>query len=120
MRRDPGQVQEVGRQSKIQRVVDGLGVKLHRFSPSGTEIWTVVGSECDFLVDFIPKMNRNVYCACYDFHFRVTSGKVTECYHLAAARTALREGMYSVIEFNDEEMVGFLEALLGDIFANIS
>ncbi len=107
------------RQSKVQKVVEGLGVKLHRFSPSGVEVWTVVGSECDFLVDF-ARTNEKMYCACDDFYFRVSSGKVAECYHITAAKKALREGLYSVTEFSDEEMSGFLSALVSDMFASIS
>lgn len=96
-----------------------MGVKLHRFLPSGTCIWTVVGSESDFLVD--PAMaGRKAYCSCDDFYFRVSSGKVAECYHLIALKRAMQEGMYSVTEFSDEEMRGFLEALVSDMFANVA
>jgi predicted nucleic acid-binding Zn finger protein len=106
------------RRERAQRVVGNLGVKLHRFLPSGTEIWTVVGRECDFLVDIPPKSRE--YCSCDDFYFRVLSGKVPECYHLTAVKEARDRNMYSVVEFSDEEMPGFLKALISDIFNNTS
>ncbi len=97
-------------------MVERLAVKLHKFQPSGIAIWTVVGSERDFLVDF-GRQNSKPYCSCNDFHFRVLSGRVPECYHLLAARTAAENEMYSAIEFSDEEFVGFVRALISDNFS---
>ncbi len=108
------------RLSKARAVVDNQGVKLHRFHPSGKSIWTVVGRECDFLVDVDPKDASKVYCACGDFYYRVLSEKVPECYHLIALKIALKEELYAVVNFSDEEYPRFLRALLSDNFRAIS
>jgi len=102
------------RLGRARATVDGLGVKLHHFQPSGRKIWTVVGKECDFLVDFDPRDKRKFYCACNDFYFRVLSTKVPECYHILAYKLATQEGMYEVINFSDEEFTAFLKALTSD------
>jgi predicted nucleic acid-binding Zn finger protein len=101
------------REDKARKVVENLAVKLHKFQPSGIAVWTVVGSDRDFLVDFL---NPKPYCSCNDFYFRVLSARVPECYHLLAAKTAAANEMYSVVEFSDEEFPGFMKALVGDIF----
>lgn len=88
------------------------------FEPSGFSVWTVVGKDGDFLVD-IETDRAKQYCSCSDFHFRVLSGKVPECYHLIAARTALKEGKYSTTKFSDEELNSFLKALLKDSFSHL-
>lgn len=116
----PQKASEVSRRDKAQKVVEDQRVKLHRFLPSGLTIWTVVGGECDLLIDCEPSGQRKSYCSCDDFHFRVLSGKVPECYHLVGAKLAIQQGMYSVVEFSDEELPGFLTALLKDMFSHIS
>jgi predicted nucleic acid-binding Zn finger protein len=98
---------------KARKVVENLAVKLHKFQPSGIAVWTVVGSDRDFLVHF---QTQKPYCSCNDFHFRVLSGHVPECYHLLAAKTAAANEMYSVVEFSDDEFSGFMKALVSDIF----
>jgi predicted nucleic acid-binding Zn finger protein len=108
------------RQSKATKVVENQGVKLHRFLPSGRTVWTVVGSETDLLVAFDPEGKRKEYCSCDDFHFRVLGGRIPECYHLLAAKQAFRQDLYSVVEFNDDEMADFMKALVGDIFTNLT
>ena len=60
------------------------------------------------------------YCSCSDFYFRVLSERIPECYHLLAVKIALKEEMYSVIDFNDEEFAPFLRALVKDNFRNVS
>jgi predicted nucleic acid-binding Zn finger protein len=105
---------------KARAVVDSQGVKLHKFNPSGKTIWTVVGRECDFLVDVDPKDEAKLYCACSDFYYRVLSTKVSECYHLLALKIALKEELYAVVNFNDDEYPGFLRALVSDDFRAIS
>jgi len=104
------------RVDKARRVVESQAVKLHRFLPSGITIWTVVGRDRDFLIDFGVD-NQKPYCSCNDFHFRVLSGLIPECYHLLAAKTATSNDMYSVVEFSDEEFPGFLRALISDNFS---
>ncbi|MHB8567663.1 MAG: hypothetical protein ACYC7D_01050 [Nitrososphaerales archaeon] len=103
---------------RAKRVVEGLGVKQHLFTPSGVTIWTVVGKDGDFLVDIGPNPT-NHYCSCNDFHYRVLSNKVPECYHLIAARRAISEGQFALTEFDDEELGNFLKALLKDLLSHV-
>ncbi len=93
---------------------------MHRFHPSGRSIWTVVGRECDFLVDFAPHDETKLYCACSDFYYRVLGTKISECYHLLACKMAVEEEMYAVVNFSDEEFPTFLKALISDNFKAIS
>lgn len=109
-----------GRMGKANKAVEAQRVKLHKFLPSGRTIWTVVGNESDSFVDFDLESSRKPYCSCDDFYFRVLSEKVPECYHIVAARKAAKEGMYSIVEFSDEELLDFLRALVSDIFEHSS
>lgn len=109
---------EKSREERARKVVKSQGVKLQRFLPSGREIWTVVGSESDLLV-VLPENGIKPYCACSDFHYRVLSGRVPECYHLLAAEAAKDEESYVVTEFSDEEMPRFARALVSDIFSRL-
>jgi predicted nucleic acid-binding Zn finger protein len=111
---------EKNRKEKASELVGNLGVKLHIFKPSEREIWTVVGKEGDFLVDEDPNTHGHAYCSCGDFHFRVLSGMVPECYHLIAFRQAKERSLFDKIEFSDEEYESFLGNLVKDIFAQIS
>jgi len=111
---------DLSRRNKAQKVVESEGVKLNRFLPSGMTIWTVAGRDSDYLVDFIPTNSRKPYCSCDDFYFRVLSGTVAECYHLVAAKKALGEEMYTIVEMKDEDFTSFMKKLLADIFAHIS
>jgi predicted nucleic acid-binding Zn finger protein len=87
--------------------------------PSQREIWTVVGSEGDFLVEYDPEGRIQPFCSCDDFHFRVLGGSIAECYHLIATRKAKETNRFSTITFSDEEFKPFLRALIDDVFANI-
>jgi predicted nucleic acid-binding Zn finger protein len=107
------------RLKKARDVVESQGVKLHRFHPSGRTIWTVVGRESDFLVEYDPGKENRQYCACSDFYYRVLSSKIPECYHLLACKIAQKEEMYVVVNFSDEELPSFLKALVSDIFKSI-
>jgi predicted nucleic acid-binding Zn finger protein len=107
------------RWARAQKLVENQSVKLHTFEPSGRRIWTVVGKEGDFLIDYERDSERPPYCSCDDFHFRVLSGKVPECYHLIAVKRAIEEGKYAVIEFADGEYEPFLKALLADLFSHM-
>ncbi|MGI0091993.1 MAG: hypothetical protein ACREBS_09805 [Nitrososphaerales archaeon] len=108
----------IDRWDKARKVVEAERVKLDRFLPSGRTIWTVAGSECNHLVDC--RTENKPYCSCDDFYFRVLSGKIPECYHLIAAKRAIKEDMYTVIEHRDDELPSFLGALLESLFAHIS
>jgi len=111
---------ELQRKKKADLVVKNLGVKLQTFKPSGREIWTVLGSDGDSLVDYDPLEKRPPYCSCEDYHFRVLGGKIPECYHLIATKQARSKKLYSEVTFSDDEFEGFLTALLTDLFSRIS
>jgi predicted nucleic acid-binding Zn finger protein len=108
------------REDRAQKAVHNRGVKLHRFHPSGRSIWTVVGTEGDALVTFNKLDQRQQYCSCDDFHFRVLGGMVSLCYHLIAAKIANEMNQYATIDFSDDEYPDFLRLLLNDIFSRIS
>lgn len=84
-------------------------VKRHRFSPSGREIWTVVGHEGDQLV-----LENQPYCSCRHFHYRVLGGLDDTCHHLLGVKIAKRTRNFDSIEFRDEEYSSFLRSLLKD------
>ncbi|MDG6905941.1 MAG: hypothetical protein JRN20_09175 [Nitrososphaerota archaeon] len=107
------------RRVKARKLVEGEGVRLNVFLPGGRRVWTVTGHECEYLVDFEHKKEKT-YCSCDDFHFRVLSGKVAECYHLVAAKRAKDEERYSVVERKDEDYGDFMTRLLSEIFLHIS
>lgn len=102
------------------QVVEGEGVRLYHFLPSGMAIRTVVGRECEYLVHCPSSKSDKPYCGCDDFYYRVLSGKAEECYHLVAARKALGEERYTVVEMKDNDFPGFVKRLLVDMFRNIS
>ncbi len=116
---DTGRMESI-RVRKARDVVESQSVKLHRFLPSGRTIWTVVGRDCDFLVDLDLESQDKSYCSCSDFYFRVLSERIPECYHLLAVKIAMKEEMYSVIDFSDEEFARFLRALVKDNFQNVT
>jgi predicted nucleic acid-binding Zn finger protein len=103
------------REERAEAVIRNSGVKLHRFEPSGREIWTVLGSDGDLIVDLSDR--RAPYCSCGDFYFRVQAGQVRECYHLIAAKKAKDAGSFSLVRFEDEEFYSFVTALIADLFA---
>lgn len=122
------EISQVGqnREQKAQKVVENLAVKYHRFEPSGRELWTVIGSDTDFLVysgnpDGPEEAERlRPYCSCDDYHFRVLGGQIPECYHLIALRRAREENRFSTTVFSDEEYRSFVRGLVKDIFSVIS
>lgn len=92
-------------------LVERGAVKLHRFSPSGREIWTVVGAEGDQII-----LESEPFCSCRDFHFRVVGGNTDLCYHLLSVHLAKRLGeKYDAVDFTDEEYHTFLLLLLQDL-----
>lgn len=109
-----------GKWDRAQRLVEGEGVLLHRFLPSGLEIWTVIGRGCEYLVDLPVSDLRKPYCACDDFHYRVLSGKSEDCYHLVAVKNAIAEERYAVMELQDSDFLSFAKKLMSSIFVNIS
>ena len=93
---------------KAWEAVKRGAVKLHRFLPSGREIWTVVGME-EHLVD-----DEEGYCSCRHYYFSAMR-KGGVCYHILAVRMAKELGLYELIEMDDEEYPTFLALLLEDL-----
>jgi predicted nucleic acid-binding Zn finger protein len=116
----PTQKNDINRWDKARKVVEGEGVRMSKFLPSAACIWTVAGSDCTYLVDMGSPNQVRPYCSCDDFHYRVLSGRLRECYHLLAARRAIDEAMYLVFEFKDSDYPEFMRTLLSNIFAHIS
>ena len=94
---------------KALELVNSGKVKLHRFNPSGREIWTVVGREGDHLVT-----EDNPYCSCRHFHYRVLSDQDDICHHIVGVKVAKRTSRFNLVEFSDEEHSSFIKALLSD------
>jgi len=93
---------------KATEIVDSGGVKQHVFKPSDTEIWTVVGSEGEYLVSNDPPL-----CTCPAFYFSLTRGKKKECHHLLALTLAKKRSHVAVIIGHDDEIPSFLGLLWG-------
>lgn len=111
---DEAQLQEFtrygGKYQRALKLATTKSVKLHRFQPSGREIWTVVGREGDQLVD-----DTQPYCSCSHFHFRVIDGKDETCYHLLGLQMAKKLENYDEIRLADDEYITLLKHLVKDI-----
>ena len=94
----------------VDEIVGEGRVKVHRFNPSGREIWTVVGSRGDQLV-----IESQPYCTCRHFHFTVLGGRDRTCYHLSAVKKAKQVSKFVTIEINDAEYGRFLAMLASDV-----
>ncbi len=95
------------RAARVRSTVDGLGVKLHAFEPSGRHVWTVLGGGDEHWVD--PDLG---YCSCPAFRFERLKGGPGSCYHLDAALSAVRLGRHEVVMFSDDEYARFVAGLL--------
>jgi predicted nucleic acid-binding Zn finger protein len=90
-------------------LVDSGGVKKHVFRPSGTEIWTVVGREGEYLVASDPPL-----CTCPAYYFSLTRGRKKECHHLIALEYARHLNRFFTIIGHDDEIQVFLGLLWGE------
>lgn len=80
------------------RAVEEGRVTKHRFHPSETTRWIVLGKRREYLV--IPR----VFCTCRSFyHSVVMNREVDMCYHLLAQRIAEIRDQYETIESVDAE-----------------
>ena len=95
---------------RISEIVEEGRVKLHRFLPSGREIWTVVGSRGDQLV-----IESQPYCTCRHFHFAVLGGRDKTCYHISALKKAKESSRFVRIDMDDAEYGRFLSLLSSDV-----
>lgn len=96
---------------RIKLIVDRNAVKRHIFLPSNIEVWTVVGDECDYLVNESP-----LFCTCKDFYYLCLIKKRKRmCYHLKALSLAKKKGKYTTYYFNDEEFNLFIKSILSSL-----
>jgi predicted nucleic acid-binding Zn finger protein len=95
----------------VSRVDDALAsgsVKQTVFLPSGKKLWIVVGRDNEYWTD--PNLG---FCSCKDFYFTTLSGG-DECYHLKSVRKAIQENRFTMVEFEDNEYVEYLQAIAED------
>ena len=95
--------------SHLDAIVSGNGVKLHKFEPSLRQIWTVVGKENEHWLD--PDLG---FCSCEDYFFNTLNGG-SECYHLKSVKIAKAENKIETITFSDDEFANFVSALIYDL-----
>jgi predicted nucleic acid-binding Zn finger protein len=97
--------------AKALDVVSLGGVKEHRFLPSGSSLFTVVGNLGD---EFIDPMRP--YCSCGHFFFKVRRGMDDTCYHLLSYSIASEAKLVDVITFDDEEFGQMVQAVAADVY----
>lgn len=98
---------EVTLEDKISRILSSGGVKRHLFNPSGLELWTVVGSEGEY----IQFPNKGL-CSCPQSFFKRIHEETKMCYHALAVRMAQSDGKYVTVECRDDEIHILLGLLL--------
>lgn len=94
--------------SRIDEAIMSGSIKQMLFLPSGKKLWIVVGRDNEYWVD--PDLG---FCSCKDYYFTTLSGK-DECYHLKSVRKTISEKRFTIIDFLDDEYVGFLQAIAED------
>jgi predicted nucleic acid-binding Zn finger protein len=71
-------------------------VKKYIFSPSGRNVWIVVGKKREYQI-----LPAAAFCSCDDFYFRVMDREANICYHLIAQKLAEALEKYDKIEEED-------------------
>jgi predicted nucleic acid-binding Zn finger protein len=102
-----------GRAIRIEETVNLGSVKLHVFSPSGREIWTVVGKDDEHWAD--PELH---FCSCRHYYYKTMSNDEI-CYHIKSIEQARQDNKFVRTDFDDSEYNGFLKILLLDNTANL-
>ena len=74
----------------INTVINEGRVKLHKFMPSGRELWTVVGRTGDNLI-----FPHDDYCSCTGFYFSLMRKNRSICYHIQSLKIAKNKKKYS-------------------------
>jgi predicted nucleic acid-binding Zn finger protein len=92
---------------KISKIISSGGVKRHTFLPSGTEIWTVVGNDGEY----IQYPEREI-CTCPQFFFKKMHGDLGPCYHVLSVKSAKLNQSYVTIGCNDDELHILIQLLL--------
>jgi predicted nucleic acid-binding Zn finger protein len=98
---------EVTPEDKTSKIISSGGVKRHLFNPSGLELWTVVGSEGEY----IQFPDRGV-CSCPQSFFKRIRGEAEMCYHALAVKMARSNNEYVTVECSDDEIHILLGLLL--------
>jgi predicted nucleic acid-binding Zn finger protein len=84
-------------------------VKLHRFQPSGTVIWTMVGNDEEHWVDLGLD-----FCSCKGYYYKTLSDG-QKCYHLTYVKLAIETQKFTTIEFHDSERKIVINGLISDL-----
>ena len=94
----------------INDLINEGRVKLHKFQPSGRELWTVIGNYGDHLI-----LINDDYCSCRGFYFSLMRQKPSSCYHLKAYKIAKQSKKYSSVEISDYDYETFFKLLTKSI-----
>jgi len=87
----------------LQAVSNNL-VKRYIFSPSGREVWIVVGKNRDY------RVLSEIYCDCEDFYVNVIVKRRAEfCYHIIAKILAEALGVFAAIPVDDAKYDSLLK-----------
>jgi len=97
------------KQEKIDSIITERRIKLHKFTPSNREIWTVVGKDKEHWIDPDTK-----FCSCSGFYFGMIKNN-TPCYHIESIILAKKEKKFEKIEFLDEEFESFISGIVRDL-----
>jgi predicted nucleic acid-binding Zn finger protein len=93
---------------RIKDTVMSGRVKLHLFHPSERKIFTVVGVDNEYWADLDIS-----FCSCKNYYYK-TMSTGEWCYHLNSVALSLVQRKFQMIEFNDCEYSGFINALIND------
>jgi predicted nucleic acid-binding Zn finger protein len=102
-----------GQALRIEETVNLGSVKLHLFSPSGREIWTVVGKDDEHWAD--PELQ---FCTCKHYYYKSMSNHQM-CYHIKSIEQAKQYHKFVRTDFNDAEYNTFLKVLFLDNTAKL-
>ena len=98
---------------RIEEAVNLGSVKLHVFSPSKMEIWTVVGKDDEHWADLELQ-----FCSCKHYYYKTMSNDGI-CYHIKSIEQAKQRNKFVRTDFNDAEYNAFLKVVLLDNTANL-
>ena len=90
----------------INDLINEGRVKLHKFQPSGRELWTVIGNYGDHLI-----LINDDYCSCRGFYFSLMRKNTSICYHIRSLKIAKNKKKYSCIEISDYDYYTFFKLL---------
>ena len=91
------------------KLFNNYKLKLHYFTPSKRELWTIVGRDDEYWLD--PELD---YCTCKHYYFKTLSGK-DKCQHLKVLNELIKTETFDKIDYSDEEYYDFLALIIKDI-----